>query len=72
VVVPDAPRGPVRLDAYSNPIQNVYIRRVERRGGLLQNTVLFTYPNVSQFWTYAPDEFLKQPVYSRDYPPLRP
>ncbi|HLQ64351.1 MAG TPA: ABC transporter substrate-binding protein [bacterium] len=72
VVVPDAPRGPVRLDAYSNPIQNVYIRRVERRGGLLQNTVLFTYPNVSQFWTYAPEEFLKQPVYSRDYPPLRP
>ncbi len=72
VAIPDAPRGPVRLDAYANPVQNIYIRRVERRGGLLQNTVIFTYPNVSQFWKYNPDEFLKQPVYSRDYPPLRP
>jgi len=72
VAIADAPRGPVRLDAYANPVQNIYIRRVERRGGLLQNTVVFTYPNVSQFWKYDPEEFLKQPVYSRDYPPLRP
>ncbi|MDQ7842233.1 MAG: ABC transporter substrate-binding protein [Armatimonadota bacterium] len=72
VTIADAPRGPVRLDAYANPVQNIYIRRVERRGGLLQNTVIFTYPNVSQFWKYDPEEFLRQPVYSRDYPPLRP
>jgi branched-chain amino acid transport system substrate-binding protein len=26
---------------------------------------------VSQFWTYPPDEFLKAPVYSRDYPPCK-
>jgi branched-chain amino acid transport system substrate-binding protein len=26
---------------------------------------------VSQFWTYNKDEFLKNPVYSRDYPPAR-
>ncbi len=25
----------------------------------------------SQFWTYKQDEFLKNPVYSRDYPPAR-
>ena len=30
-----------------------------------------TYPNVSQFWTYKPEEFLKNPVYSRDYPPAK-
>ena len=30
-----------------------------------------TYPDVSQFWTYDPGEFLSKPVYSRDYPPLR-
>ena len=52
--------------------QYIYIRKVERVGGELQNTVIYTYPNVSQFWTYKPEEFLKQPVYSRDYPPLKP
>ena len=26
---------------------------------------------VSQFWTYKPEEFLKQPVYSRDFPPAK-
>ena len=37
----------------------------------LQNTVIYTYPAVSQFWKYNPEEFLKQPVYSRDFPPCR-
>jgi branched-chain amino acid transport system substrate-binding protein len=45
---------------------------VERVGGELQNTVISTYPNVSQFWKYNPEEFLKQPVYSREFPPLKP
>jgi len=48
-----------------------YIRKVERVGGKLQNTVIYTYPHVSQFWKYNPEEFLKQPVYSRDFPPCR-
>jgi len=72
VELKDVPRGPFKLDAYGNPIQNVYIRKVERVGGELQNTVIYTYPSVSQFWKYKPEEFLKQPVYSRDYPPLKP
>ena len=67
----DAPRGPVRLDPYQNPIQNVYIRRVDRVGGRLQNTVIYTFQNVSQFWVYDPNWFLSRPVYSRDFPPLR-
>lgn len=69
--IPDAPRGPVYLDEFQNPVQNIYIRRVDRRG-ILRNTVIFTYPKVSQFWKYNPEEYLKQPVYSRDYPPIRP
>ena len=45
------------------------LRKVERnKDGELQNTVIVTMPNVSQFWKYGPDEFLKQPVYSRDFP----
>lgn len=72
VVLPDAPRGPVRLDAWGNPIENVYIRRVDIVNGEPQNTVIHTYPQVSQFWTFNPEEYLKQPVYSRDVPPAHP
>ena len=68
----DVPRGPMKLDDYGNPIQNIYIRKVEKKGGELQNTVIQTYPNVSQFWKSKPEEFLKQPVYSREYPPVKP
>jgi branched-chain amino acid transport system substrate-binding protein len=45
------PRGPIKLDEYNNPTQNVYILKVEKVGGRLQNTVIHTYPMVSQFWT---------------------
>ncbi len=66
------PRGPIKLDEYGNPTENVYIVRVEKVGGRLQNTVVFTYRMVSQFWTYKPEEFLKMPAYDRDYPPVKP
>jgi branched-chain amino acid transport system substrate-binding protein len=66
------PRGPIRLDEWGNPTENVYIVKIERVGGKLQNTVIHTYPMVSQFWTYKPDEFLKSPPYTRDYPPAKP
>jgi branched-chain amino acid transport system substrate-binding protein len=66
------PRGPIKLDDLGNPTQNVYILKVERVSGKLTNTVVHTYPMVSQFWTYKADEFLKLPAYSRDYPPARP
>jgi branched-chain amino acid transport system substrate-binding protein len=66
------PRGPIKLDDLGNPTQNVYILKVEKVGGKLTNTVVHTYPMVSQFWTYKPDEFLKLPAYSRDYPTARP
>jgi branched-chain amino acid transport system substrate-binding protein len=68
----DVPRGPMKLDNYGNPIQNIYVRKVEKVGGELQNTIIYTYQNVSQFWKFKPEEFLKQPVYSREYPPLKP
>lgn len=68
----DAPRGPVRLDAWGNPINNIYIRRVDIVNGEPQNTVIYTYPRVSQFWTFDPSEYLKRPVYTRDVPPAHP
>jgi branched-chain amino acid transport system substrate-binding protein len=66
------PRGPIKLDEYGNPTENVYIVRVDKSGGKLVNTVIHTYPLVSQFWTYKPEEFLKSPAYGRDYPPVKP
>ncbi len=68
VSIADAPGGPIRLDKYGQPVHNIYIRRVERKDGRLQNVVIQTIENVSQFWNYAESEFLKQPPYSRNYP----
>ncbi len=73
----DAPRGPVSFDDMRNPVQNIYVRKVERKKMFgydkaeLWNTVIKTYPAVSQFWKYDKATFLKQPVYSRDYPPCK-
>lgn len=64
-------RGDWKVDEYGNPVQPIFIRKVERKGGKLVNTVLKTYPNVSQFWTYDPKAFLAAPVYSRDVPPSK-
>ena len=59
----------VQVVALGNPIENVYVRRVERVNGELQNTVIDTFPRVSQFWKYNPAEYLKQPLYSRRFVP---
>lgn len=65
----ETPFGPMRLDEYNNPVYNVYLREVEEResDGALWNVPLETIPDVSQFWTYDPEEYLENPVYSRDY-----
>ena len=67
----DTPRGAVKFDQYGNVIGEVFIRRCEKKDGQLVNTVIKTYPNVSQFWTYDEKEFLANPVYTRDYPPAK-
>ncbi len=71
VEIPDAPRGRLVADKWGNPIQTIYVRKVERVNGKLQNSVIATFPNVSQFWKYNPEEYLKLPLYVRDYPPCK-
>jgi branched-chain amino acid transport system substrate-binding protein len=71
VSLTDTPRGPFRFDHLGNVIGNFYIRRCEKKGDKLVNTTIKTYKDVSQFWTYDEKWFLAQPVYSRDYPPLK-
>ncbi|RAI43420.1 ABC transporter substrate-binding protein [Rhodoplanes roseus] len=71
VALTETPRGPVKFDAYGNVVGDVQIRRCERKGGQLVNTIIKTYSDVSQFWTYGDKPFLANPVYSRDYPPAK-
>jgi len=67
----DTVRGHVKFDELGNVVGNVYIRKVTKTDGRLVNSVIKTYPDVSQFWTYDKTAFLKNPVYSRDYPPAK-
>lgn len=71
VTVADSPRGPFRFDHFGNVVGDFFIRRCEKKDDKLVNTTIKTYKNVSQFWTYDEKWFLSQPVYNRDYPPLK-
>jgi len=71
VSLTDTPRGPIKFDHFGNVIGDFYIRRLDKAGGRYINKTIKTYNNVSQFWTYDEKQFLSQPVYSRDYPPLK-
>jgi branched-chain amino acid transport system substrate-binding protein len=71
VQLPDDPRGPLKLDDYGQVDQNIYIRRVDKVGEWYQNTVIHTYPKVSQFYKYSPEEFMKEPPFTKDYPPCK-
>src|SRR5438309_2476512 len=64
-------RGLIKFDEFGNAIGNVYIRKVTKSDGRLVNSVIKTYPDVTQFWTYEKTAFLKNPVYSREYPPAK-
>lgn len=63
--LPVTPRGPLHLDAYHNPVTNLYVYKVDKPN---HKTVLATIPNASQFWTETPQQFLSHPVFSRDFP----
>jgi len=66
-----SPVGPIRIDKYGKPVLNIYVRKVERKNGRLANTIVGTYPNVTQFWAFDEAKFLAAPVYSREYPALK-
>ncbi len=59
-----APRGTIRFDEYGGPIHNYYIQKVQMFDGEWENVPVKTYPAVSQFWTWAPREFMSMPTYS--------
>jgi branched-chain amino acid transport system substrate-binding protein len=73
----DTIRGPVSFDEMRNPVQNIYVKKVEKKKMFgydkdeLWDTVIKTYPNVGQFGQFKKDAFLATPVYGRDYPPCK-
>jgi len=71
VSLQDSPRGPFHFDHFGNVVGMVFIRKVVQQDGKLAQHTIKTYPNVSQFWSFDEKWFLEQPVYSRDYPPLK-
>jgi branched-chain amino acid transport system substrate-binding protein len=73
----DAVRGSYPLTNLRNPVQDICIKKVEKKEIFaydkpeLWNTVIKTYPSVGQFWRYGKEKFLAQPVYCRDFPPCK-
>jgi len=65
-------RGTLSFDEYGNAVESVFILQVTKTpDGQAVTRVLKEYPKVSQFWKYGAAEFLKNPVYSRDFPPIQ-
>ncbi len=71
VSLADTPRGPISFDDHGNAVIDVFLRRVEKQNGKMVNRTLKTYHKVSQFGPSDPKWFLQQPVFSRDYPPVK-
>ena len=71
VSLADTPRGPFHFDHLGNVVGNVFIRKLEKKGDKLVNTIVKTYPDVSQFWTYDEAKYLAAPVYTRDATPAK-
>lgn len=69
--IEDTPRGAIKFDHLGNVVGDIFIRHLEKANGKYINKTVKTYHNVSQFWTYDEKKFLQQPVYSRNYPPLK-
>jgi branched-chain amino acid transport system substrate-binding protein len=71
VSLTDTPRGPISFDDHGNAVIDVFLRRVEKQDGKMVNKTIKTYHKVSQFGSSDPKWFLQQPVFSRDYPPMK-
>jgi branched-chain amino acid transport system substrate-binding protein len=46
----EAPRGAFSFDEHQNVIFNVYVRKVVKQGSLYLNSVVYTVPDVGQYW----------------------
>ncbi len=69
--VTDSPRGTFFFDEFHNATQNVYVKEVILdANGNLQNKIVKTFENVSQFGPYDAykEQYMSMPPDARDYP----
>ena len=60
--------GPLQFDEYNNVVGPVYQTEIVDRGdGTLWAVVAETFDEVSQFWNKTPEEYMQNPVFTRDY-----
>ncbi|MDP2728295.1 MAG: hypothetical protein Q8P59_12220, partial [Dehalococcoidia bacterium] len=60
----EAPSSSIKFDQYHNVIGDVFFAEVKKADGKLVNAVFERTPQVSQFWKWSPEEFLKMPTYN--------
>ncbi|MDP2728322.1 MAG: ABC transporter substrate-binding protein, partial [Dehalococcoidia bacterium] len=64
VVQVEGPSSPIKFDQYHNAVRNIYFIEAKKVEGKLVNAAIETLPQVSQFWTWTPEEFMKMPPYN--------
>jgi branched-chain amino acid transport system substrate-binding protein len=73
ITLKDSLMGPMRLDSQGNPIEDIYMTKLEpppapfNKYSAAWNAVLKVYPNQSQFGPFNPQEFMAQPPYTTSF-----
>jgi branched-chain amino acid transport system substrate-binding protein len=66
----DAPSSSITVDEFNRQVRDFYIvELVADDTGAITDQLVTTEPQVSQFWTFDPQEFMANPVFSKQYPP---
>jgi branched-chain amino acid transport system substrate-binding protein len=65
----DAPSSAITVDEFNRQVRDFYIVELVDEGGTITDQLVTTEPQVSQFWTFDPEEFMANPVFSKSYPP---
>jgi branched-chain amino acid transport system substrate-binding protein len=65
----DAPSSAITVDEYNRQVRDFYIVKLVDEGGTITDQIIKTVPKVTQFWTFDQQEFLANPLFSREYPP---
>lgn len=56
-----APGGALSFDSYHQVVYNHHIVQVRKSGNEWKSTVIDTYPKMSQFWKWSPEEYSRLP-----------
>jgi branched-chain amino acid transport system substrate-binding protein len=64
----DAPSSAITVDEYNRQVRDFYIVKLVNDGGTITDSLVKTVPKVTQFWTFDQQEFLANPLFSREFP----